>query len=585
MNSKRPTFSRRAAASAQSNWLYVQLENRVVLAGDVMYAMAPAICDIWNPISEDSQFDDQGRLVYQSLVFDQDSDGQGDLNTVDEFAYSDDGLTTNQVHSEDLGMDGSIESRFWSEQTLGANGQVASSLIAWDNDGDGNRDSQVRSSYTYDDEGYLVLLVTETDVDGDGTFDEANEETFDPTICSGGDEGGGDEGNGDGSGGDDEVPTWTIVAEETQADDLGRLIFQDISYDTDGDGLADYRTTDRYSYSEDGLTTQYSHQEDLGADGIIDSAYWSEQVFNADGQLAVSLEAWDHDGDGQNDLQTRATWTFDETGLATRVWVETDHDGDGTYDESVEHLLVVDGSEEEPGDYRVETEEELDDQGRVLRVTHTHYTADQITSRETSAWTYNANGTVATFVQELDHDADGRLDYRSLANYEWNSESELAAIHYQIDEDGDGTIDSSYTVDPAELGGEWYAAAGGEFQDGLTGTRGEPQPVDEASHSLNLSAVGISSDSIAENFIAAASARFETSSSRGPQGILPSEAPSIGAAGDAILNAGHQDRDRAFANAFADAAAASSNGSTDRILTGDSNLGSKKLQSRLSGRI
>jgi hypothetical protein len=183
-----------------------------------------------------------------------------------------------------------------------------------DLNGDGQREMQTRMTWTYDENGQPIRLLTETDLDGDGTYDESREEEIGDII----------------------VDEWVLISEDSRYDDQGRLTFQDLLYDTNGDGIGDYRTIDQTEYSSDGLTIRQHHQEDIDADGAIDYQYWMEQQFDEAGRLIVSTDGWDGNGDGQRDSQTRSTWTYDENGNAIHLLSEMDVDGDGTYDESYE---------------------------------------------------------------------------------------------------------------------------------------------------------------------------------------------------------------------------------------------------------
>jgi hypothetical protein len=487
--------------------VFDQLECRMVLNADIGFVV----------LTENTQYDDQGRVWQQELTIDFDNDQVADLRTIDQYLYNADGLTTNYVHQEDTGADGSIDSQYWNEQEYAGDGKLLVSLEGWDIDGDGLRNSQIRSTWTYNEDNNPIHLSTETDVDGDGSFDESTEQPIDP-------------GNGGSA--------WTVIVDDTQFDEQGRVIFQDVTVDTDGDGAGDYRTIDQYQYNSNGLTTNHLHQEDNGADGVIDSQYWNAREFAEDGRLLTSLDAWDNDGDGLRDSQVRSTWTYDENANLTHILTESDVDGDGIYDESNEENFDPNGGGTTGGDYYVETQDTYDESGRLIRSTYTHFdNGDEIPdSVEVVSWTYLESGLVDVTRYEVDNNADGVVDYLSIGTHEYDVDSALTTTHYQIDENADGVIDSSFSIDNLWLAS---AANGGEVRDLSTG--GSVDPTDDESTAMTTPDVAAVSIVVSSDRAASQQSMKDASETMGAKLEGPGAGDSLQLAGSIVFDSERMD--------------------------------------------
>ncbi len=209
-----------------------------------------------------------------------------------------------------------------------------------------------------------------------------------------------------------QAPVLTEVSDE-QFDDQGRLAYSKISYYTDASVNADPYRIDNQSwhYREDGLVDTITTDSDLNADGSIDS----------------------------RQLQT---YQYNENSGLLGILHETDNDLDGAYDDSYLESLGGSGGEE----FRQETNEVLDDQGRVTSSTTTYYQGDNVDpySIETLTWSYLEDGRVSTLGKASDSNADGVVDSFQVETYQFNENSELVGILYEYDNNGDGVYDDTY---------------------------------------------------------------------------------------------------------------------------------------------
>ncbi len=200
---------------------------------------------------------------------------------------------------------------------------------------------------------------------------------------------------------------------DDQFDDQGRLAYSKISYFSDANVLADPYRIDNQSwrYRDDGLVDSITTDSDLNADGSIDS----------------------------RQLQT---YQYNENSGLLGILHESDNDLDGAYDDSnLESLGGSDGDQ-----FRQETNEILDDQGRVTSSTTTYYQGDSVDpySIETLAWSYLEDGRVNTLSTASDSNADGVVDSLRMETYQFNENSELVGILYENDNDGDGVYEDSH---------------------------------------------------------------------------------------------------------------------------------------------
>jgi|GEM_PF-5582361 len=257
---------------------------------------------------------------------------------------------------------------------------------------------------------------------------------------------------------------WELIGEDSVFDELGRLTVHTSSFDTDNNQSADYRVTNRYTYSPDGDMSGYQREDDYGADGIVDSRYWSEWTLNPDGQTAVTVESWDHGADGNLDYQSRTSFTYSETGSLTLVLYEIDNDGDGLFDESYEDVP------QDPRSFNYDVNDEFDVQGRLIRTTTSQDIDGDgvVDSLDVTSWAYLENGSVDFLLQESDHDADGVIEWRMFSEYEYDTDQVLVAIHDSIDENGDGQFESTTThsmIAGSGLPGEFYTMQlGSDFE-------------------------------------------------------------------------------------------------------------------------
>ena len=200
---------------------------------------------------------------------------------------------------------------------------------------------------------------------------------------------------------------------DDQFDDQGRLAYSKISYFSDANVLADPYRIDNQSwhYRDDGLVDTITTNSDLNADGSIDSRQLQTYQYNENSELLGILH-------------------------------ESDNDLDGAYDDSYQESLG--GSD---GDqFRQETNEVLDDRGRVTRSTTTYYQGDNVDpySIETLTWSYLEDGRVSTLSKASDSNADGVVDSLQVETYQFNENSELVGILYEYDNDGDGIYEDSH---------------------------------------------------------------------------------------------------------------------------------------------
>ena len=254
---------------------YSTLECRIVLDGSG---------GEWVMLTDNSQFDDQGRITVQEFSYDTDGDSVADLMTKSQFQYNADGSVASSVYEEDFDADGIVDSRYSNSMEYSASGQLIVSTDSWDSDGNGTVDSQARTTWSFDENGAMVSGLTEQDMDGDGVFESSSDTMF--TTYDGGPVGG-----------------WNVVSEETQVDDLGRVVSQELVVDTDGDGLADLRTVDSYEYGVGDGIVSYTNEQDIGADGTVDSRQVDTYEYDADGVHIAIHSQFDSNGDGEIDSE------------------------------------------------------------------------------------------------------------------------------------------------------------------------------------------------------------------------------------------------------------------------------------------
>ena len=274
-NSKSNSRSNQAVSARNSTFEYSTLESRIVLDGSGYE---------WVVLADNSQLDDQGRITVQEVSYDTDGDSIADLITKGQFQYNADGSVASSVYEEDFGADGIVDSRYSNSMEYSASGQLIVSTDSWDSDGNGTVDSQTRTTWSYDENGEMVSGLAEQDMDGDGVYESSYDPMF--TTYDGGTGGG-----------------WNVVSEETQVDDLGRVVSQELVVDTDGDGVADLRTVDSYEYGAGDSIVNYTNEQDVGADGSVDSRQVDTYEYDADGVHVAIHSQFDSNGDGEIDSE------------------------------------------------------------------------------------------------------------------------------------------------------------------------------------------------------------------------------------------------------------------------------------------
>jgi hypothetical protein len=244
------------------------------------------------PTVVSESYDDQGRLVSQTLDYDHDGDGAADWRQLSTFEYDTEGRLIGSSYSDDEGADGSFESTYSSTTAYDDNGNVVLSSSTGDSDGDGNADYSYSTEYAYDEEGRNTLFVSTSDDNGDAITDSSYRATY-------------------------------------SYDATGNLIAWTDESDTNGDGVVDYRSTMTAQYDDMGRQTAWTQTSDEDGDGIIDSTSGGEMTYDASGNLLTTTY---HGGKGGENSTSVSTYTYLADGRTESARFELDNTSDGVID-------------------------------------------------------------------------------------------------------------------------------------------------------------------------------------------------------------------------------------------------------------
>ena len=239
-------------------------------------------------------------------------------------------LVTSQTNEQDLGANGTIDSRFTTTNTYGSHGELLRrtersefdeienyartlvytdspigfllAMIETDSDGDGLIDLRTTFSHTFADR---VLTVTQTLVDrgADGTVDE--------------------------------------IDTETSTSDKG-LQTSVVEFDTNADGTSDSRSINTWSYDSRRRELADVSEADHDANGTVDSRARLTWTFDNRRNQILYLGEEDNNADGKPDLISSLRDAYDDQNRHVSSISEVDFDGDGVIDESETTIFFYD---------------------------------------------------------------------------------------------------------------------------------------------------------------------------------------------------------------------------------------------------
>jgi len=272
-------------------------------------------------------------------------------------------LVTSQTNEQDLGANGTIDSRFTTTNTYGSHGELLRrtersefdeienyartlvytdspigfllAMIETDSDGDGLIDLRTTFSHTFADR---VLTATRTLVDrgADGTVDEIDlRTTFSHTFA-------------------DRVLTVTQtlvdrgadgtvdeIDTETSTSDKG-LQTSVVEFDTNADGTSDSRSINTWSYDSRRRELADVSEADHDANGTVDSRARLTWTFDNRRNQILYLGEEDNNADGKPDLISSLRDAYDDQNRHVSSISEVDFDGDGVIDESETTIFFYD---------------------------------------------------------------------------------------------------------------------------------------------------------------------------------------------------------------------------------------------------
>ena len=244
-------------------------------------------------------------------------------------------------------------------------------------------------------------------------------------------------------------------------DDQGRPLSETYEYDTDGDGVIDYRQTTDYEYDGANISS-LSYTEDRGADGTIDYRNVSSSSYDANGQLLANTTEIDFNGDGVADYRDTISYTYDDAGRTTSYKSANDANGDGIADSMswASYAYDISGqmtstsyASDTNGDGVVDqtsTETYTFDANGVITasVSTSDEDGDGVANQAYSyAYAYNDDGSQASSAFTADYDGDGDIDYASVDHYAYDDQGGLLTVTSEIDDNGDGIVDQTIVSD------------------------------------------------------------------------------------------------------------------------------------------
>jgi len=281
--------------------------------------------------------DEMGRVVSETVDYDNDGDGVIDLRTVAENTYEGDALASTR-YSEDHGADGSYNYISTTFFTQNAAGQPLSTRVENDNDGDGTVDGRSSETYTYDEAGLVLTYDGFNDKNGDGQADSTFSYRYAYTAKG---------------------SFQSVVA----------------TFDNNGDGTVDFGTLEEYSYDESGMPVSLTTHTDENGDGVYDQTVVSDVPKPVEGGEVTTTVVTPG---GPETQKTDTNTNLQTTGTGTSMM--GDANGDGHFDSSDLLLLfqagqyeddVADNSSWNTGDWN--NDGEFNSSDLVLAMQQGHY--------------------------------------------------------------------------------------------------------------------------------------------------------------------------------------------------------------------
>ncbi|WP_406828878.1 hypothetical protein [Microbulbifer sp. ARAS458-1] len=302
--------------------------------------------------------------------------------------------------NRDIQDNGTIEQRLlWRYTDLGLPREIRYTLLPEETDR-----WQERLDYLYDDLGRVVFLRRETDTNEDGSVDffYTSERFFD----------------------DDNFlievleQDGRLVEEESRRytfdyDSGGNLVLFLFEQDANFDGVIDSLFAVESLYNDEGLLRWREQETDLNANGVIERRLRFEYFYNNDGHPLEVVETED-DGaslraDGVVDRRREIAYRYGSNERLLREIVRLDDNGDGQVDRinTYEFFYRSDGRL-----YRQEWTFDVDADGNP-------------NSRRTFEYRYNSSDLLFRVEMTLDNDDDGIAEAREVTDYLYNDRGQL----------------------------------------------------------------------------------------------------------------------------------------------------------------
>ena len=298
-----------------------------------------------------------------------DADGDGDAETVETYAYDENGRILTKISIQDVNGD-DVDDQIKTEYTYNADGSLSTGTITYDysidsseeiaytfvttQDSAGNvisligNGSRVDGStftysylYTYDVEGNILTEIFEADWTGDGITSESSlkTNTYDNVmgvLISA---------SVDALNADEETLI-DGVPEDVRVytyDEYGNLLTAQLSFDVNSDGVLDESYMVEYTNLSDGRISSYVMNVDWDADGTDDAVYTYTYIYNEDDLLELLEQVVEYVAEIYQQYNYSKTTMYTYNQNNDLLMTEIDNEADGEADTVYSNIYNEDG--------------------------------------------------------------------------------------------------------------------------------------------------------------------------------------------------------------------------------------------------